>query len=144
MDFVNVIKDKVTEAAAFTAKKSGEVVEITKLKYSIMEANTVIAGIYKEIGELVYGARETQVDVTETIQEKCDKIKALLSEIEASQDRLNSIKRVVYCANCGKENFEEFEFCPSCGSKILKTNKQNEEDVPADEMHSENEEQAQE
>jgi len=54
MEFIKDLTRKVTDTARVAAKKSSDMVEITKLNFSIGSEEDKIKKIYMQIGETVY------------------------------------------------------------------------------------------
>ena len=54
MDFLENVMSAVGSAAQTVVKKSGEVVEYSKLKYSMFDLSNSIKNLYSQIGEAVY------------------------------------------------------------------------------------------
>ncbi len=68
------------------AKKTGEIVEDSKTKYSIFDLNNEIGKIYGEMGKEIYAAYKEDRNAAEFIEEKCK----LIDELQAQIDELRS------------------------------------------------------
>ena len=64
---VEKIKDSIDKAAVYTIKKTGEIMNLAKLKIRKSELKGKIADVYKEIGEMVYIASKNEDDITERL-----------------------------------------------------------------------------
>lgn len=107
-------------AAEATGKKAGEVVEQTKLNLHIIDLESEINDLYKEIGRLVYASKnETGIDTSE-IEAKIFRIDELREEIEQTRAKIDVLKRTRKCPNpdCGRKCSKEDKFCSSCGAVL--------------------------
>lgn len=118
MDFLGNVKKIVTDTAQSAVKKSGEILGTTKIKYSIFDLNNDIDIIYKEIGELIYTKFETDTDVFDDVNSKCELIKEKKEKIMQLQKEADEMKNSVSCDKCGNICSKDMTFCPSCGEKL--------------------------
>lgn len=107
-------------AAEATGKKAGEVVEQTKLSLRIIDLESEINDIYREIGKLVHASRSDIGIETEAIEEKLSVIDEKREEIEETRAKLDVLKRTRKCPNpdCGKRCSKDDKFCASCGAVL--------------------------
>lgn len=144
MNILDNISKKVTEVAQVAAKKSGEVVEITKLNISINTEEDKIQKLYEEIGRIIYSYFKSQENVPDELKEICSQIHQSETNIKNYKKRILEIKSLKSCVSCGAELERGVKFCPQCGarqqtssSKIPKDNtKDAAEDKKADEGSS--------
>ena len=54
MDFWDDVYKKVSNAANYTAKETGRLSELAKVKYNLMKEKAKLEDAYKEMGELYY------------------------------------------------------------------------------------------
>ncbi len=71
------------------AKKTGEIVEDSKTKYSIFDLNNNIEKIYAEMGKEIYAAYKEDRNAAEFIEEKCRTIDGLQAEIDELRSKLD-------------------------------------------------------
>ena len=71
------------------AKKTGEIVEDSKTKYTIFDLNNEIEKVYAEIGKEIYAAYKEDRNAAEFIEEKCKVIDEFQAEIEALRNKLD-------------------------------------------------------
>jgi len=114
--FENITK-KVTDTARAAAKKSGELVEATKLNMSIGAEEDKIEKVYAEIGKVVYEAFSNGEAVSEMFKEQCETIKSYEDNIKEMKQKILDLKSVKICSGCGAELDTEVVFCPKCGAK---------------------------
>lgn len=111
-----VVKAKV--AADYAGKKTGEIVELTKIKFSIADLEDKIKTEFQQLGKVVYNAASEHTDATEIVREKSEKIDALYVELLKLRDKEAEIKEQKKCAECGAINPETAKFCQNCGAKL--------------------------
>lgn len=116
----NELLDKAKDLANAATKKTGEVVETSKLKLQEASLNTDIENAYEKIGSYVYRTHKTGVDYEERIQKEIDKVDGLLEALGELEEKMAEIKKVRKCANCGAICPLESHFCSRCGMIIDK------------------------
>ena len=89
MKFFENLKKAVIDTAEVAAKKTGDLLETSKTKYSIYDLKNEIEKIYTEIGEAVYRAYKEDVNISELLEKKCSEIDVLASEIDALKQKLD-------------------------------------------------------
>lgn len=99
-------------------KKSGELVEITKLKLSISDKKNQIDARLKALGKLVYDASGPEYSEQEGAESLISELNELYSQLKELEERLASLKSEIICPKCGKSCSEESAFCPKCGAKL--------------------------
>ncbi len=117
MDFVKKISKKVSDAAKTAARKSSDVVEITKLKVSISNEEDKIEKVYAQIGRKVFALYETGETVEEELKKHCEQIVTSKDDIKAMKEQILRLKDVKVCPSCTAELEAEVAYCPKCGAK---------------------------
>ncbi|MCR4434770.1 MAG: zinc ribbon domain-containing protein [Clostridiales bacterium] len=117
MSVFDNISKKVTETAKAAAKKSSEIVEITKLNVNIGAEEDKIEKTYAEIGKAVYASFNEGKEVGEAFTELCGKIKSYEENIRSMRQKIYELKNTKLCPGCGAELDMEIAFCPKCGTK---------------------------
>lgn len=119
MPFLDNISKKVGDAAKTAAKKSGEIVEVTKLNRSISLNEEKINKLYIEIGKVFYLKHENGDSLAgEELTAWCNQISELNEEIENLKDKILELKNIKICPNCKTEVGPDILFCPKCGTKL--------------------------
>ena len=90
MDFMDNLKKAVTDTANAAAKKTGELVETSKIKYSMYDLKNEIEKIYTEIGRELYIARGEDRNISDSVMEKCEKIDALNEQLGELKSKLEN------------------------------------------------------
>ncbi len=117
LEFLSVLKDKISEVGEKTVKKSGQLVDATKLNYSISMEEAELKKKYEKIGKMVYEAKCGEGELSDEINTICDDIALSLEKIEDLKCQLQKVKNKKNCSHCGKEMKADVMFCPACGCK---------------------------
>ena len=118
MSVFEEVSKKVTNTAKAAAKKSSELVEVTKLNMSISSEKDKIKKIYGEIGLAVYTAYTKGEEVGGELKEQCELITACEANIAEMKQKILELKSMKACPNCGLEIDEDHAFCFKCGAKL--------------------------
>lgn len=116
MDFLENLKDVVSETAHTVAKKSGELIDKSKATYAVFDLKKDVKKLYGEIGRLTYLSVEENENYTDSIQMKCDIIKSKLAKIESIETNTEFVG--FRCPVCGKPSDNGADYCPSCGADM--------------------------
>lgn len=122
MDFLDNVKKIVTDTAQTAVKKSGEIIESTKIKYNIFDLKNDIDKIYREIGEEIYNKFENEADVFDSVTQKCELIKEKNKMIAQLEKEIAELKNFVKCENCYSDCERTMKYCPKCGCILHSSN----------------------
>lgn len=114
--FENITK-KVTETAKAAAKKSGDIVEVTKLNVAIGAEEDKIEKGYIDIGRIIYEAFDGGAVFDASVTECCEKISEYRKNIEEMKQKILELKKVKNCPGCKAELEVDTAYCPKCGTK---------------------------
>ena len=117
MAFLDNMGKKLGEAAQAAAKKSGELVEVTKLNVNINTEEDKIQKLYTQIGKKVYEKYTAEGTANSDIAEDCETIKVHDQNIKNIRNKLLEIKSLKLCTGCGTEMEREQIFCAKCGAR---------------------------
>ncbi len=118
MEWIEQVKDTVIKTANAAYGKSEQLVDIAKVKLSIVNAESDVKKLYTELGAVLYEKYKASEAVPEEFSELCMKIDSKQAEISEARGKLAALKNAAICKNCGKEVPENSAFCPSCGNKV--------------------------
>ncbi len=111
MDFLrNVTRD--------IGKKSGQLVEITRLTAKIAAEENKVKKIYAEMGHKMYEDFRNGESFDDKYMVMFSDISILMSNIEELRQEVLEVKGVSICRGCGAEVPSDSKFCTKCGSKI--------------------------
>ena len=110
------IISEIKNTASKVAKKSGELVELSKVKLNIGNTKSGINSNFRLLGEMIYFSQneENEIEhekITETIQ-KIDDLYEKLAELKIIEAGLANKK---LCPHCNKQNDADSTFCSFCG-----------------------------
>lgn len=109
--------DNAVNVANNVAKKSGELVEVSKLNIKISAQEDRIKEVYSVIGKLVYDKYLTGDTFNDEIMEKCREISQCNEAIEDIRHKINELKSTKVCPSCGTKMKQDSLFCPKCGTR---------------------------
>ncbi len=118
MDFWDEVYKKVSDAANFTAKETGRLSELAKVKYCLMREKAKLEDAYKEMGELYYNQMKNAEFDDKKIALAYDKIEKSIVEIERLNTQANVINDTKLCKKCGEKLSKEMFYCPKCGEEL--------------------------
>lgn len=118
MDFLTKVKEAVTGVTKTAVDKSNELVEVTKIKLAMRDAENEVEKLFREIGEAVYNASKSEVDPSEVITSNCEAITAKNNELAEMRQKLREFKNISVCPSCGCEVPTDSAFCNKCGEKM--------------------------
>lgn len=117
MDFLDQVKKTAADVAQKVSQKSGELVEISKIKYEVYDLNNDIKKLYTEIGKNVYALMRRD-ELPEEVGMKCEIIEAKLAKIEALKRKEKNLKQQMVCPVCNRECGKDDAVCPYCGAEL--------------------------
>lgn len=115
MDVAENVVKATKESANNVAKKSNDILEISKLSISITSERNKIEELYHEIGKSIYTKYSNNVYIDPDIVDICKDIRESDFKIAVMEDRIADLKNLCKCVNCGESLREDDKFCPSCG-----------------------------
>ncbi len=101
-----VVKDKTTD-----------IVDVTKLNFSLNEIEGKIEKLYIKIGESVYKSscgEDTDLD----IDALCAEISDLFENANDIKEQIAEVKNTVTCPTCNEQASKAAGFCSNCGTKL--------------------------
>lgn len=117
MAFFENLGKKVGEAAQAAAKKSGELVEVTKLNVNINSEEDKIQKQYLQIGKSIYEKYNASGVAEDEVKQFCETIKVHEQNIKTLRDKIAEVKGTKQCFSCGTEMEKTQVFCSKCGAK---------------------------
>jgi uncharacterized protein with PIN domain len=121
MNFEELFEEIMSRAktvADTAGKKTGEVVDMGKLRYQIKQTEWDIEKTYAKLGAIVYESRQSHENFDEVIDLAISEIDALNERQAELEERLRTYKKVSRCPGCGKENDLNSTYCSRCGTSI--------------------------
>lgn len=110
---------RVKDVAETAGKKTGELVELGKLKLKMAELRHEIAGAHEGLGRLVYHGQKSGENVDDMVAACVEHIDELNAELAELEEHVMESKNVVRCDSCGMYNTVTATFCNHCGKKLI-------------------------
>lgn len=117
MTFLDNFGKRLSEAAQAAAKKSGELMEVTKINMNITQEEDKIKKLYTNIGKKVYESYLKDPDNYAQFKEECEAIGSHNENIKKMKARILEAKNLRLCSACGEEIGNDVVYCPKCGAK---------------------------
>lgn len=115
---IDDIFDKAKSAVNVAAKKTEEVVEVSRLKFESAKLNNELAGVYEKLGHAVYEAKKGNYENNDLVESLCEDIDTLLADLDRINNDIADKKNQVICPTCGASNVKESIYCSKCGTKV--------------------------
>ena len=112
------VLEKAREAVDVAAKKTGEVVSISKLKLEAVQVNNEIKKLYEKLGRIVYTAQAKQKPNEDAVHSLCEEIDELYDKRAALDQEIADIKNEASCPFCGYKNDKGNTYCAKCGKPL--------------------------
>jgi hypothetical protein len=118
---------KAKAAADYVGNKTGEIVEISRLRMAAAEIEGKIEKEFAAMGRAAYAQAKETAETDEgaagensgiPLGEKIGAIDALKSELKDLNAKIAELQRRKTCAACGTVNVEDANFCYKCGAKL--------------------------
>ena len=115
-DFESAMK-KVSDVLHAAARRSGEILENTKISYNISTERDKIAKLQAKIGEKFMKIYKEGGVVPESIVEELEAISAIEETIKTLEKTIADTKPYKYCSECGTKLELNDIYCAKCGAK---------------------------
>ena len=112
------IAKSARDAAAYTAKKAGELTNVAKLKMSIRSEENSLEKCFAEIGSLYYSYQREGEDHTAEIAALLLEADQIEAKIDVLRESLAKVQNSSICPGCQAQVTTDFAFCPLCGEKL--------------------------
>lgn len=116
---------KTKAAASVATKKTGNAVELSKLKLRAMQLRSQIQSTYERIGTLTYEQEKTFSDNRELIDVCIKEIDELFVQLNEVNVMISDIKDGVKCPGCSTLNDAGVVYCKKCGVNIKRAREGN-------------------
>jgi hypothetical protein len=117
MSIFESISKRFTETARAAAKKSGDIVEVTKLNINISSEEEKIKKTFTDIGKIVYDSYARKEDLADDFKELCKQVELYEKNIEDMKKKILKLKKIKICPECDTELYIEMAYCHKCGKK---------------------------
>lgn len=122
MAFFEDLGRKINSVGHSAVQKTKDLTDIVKINSEISDEEKRIQGIYNSIGKLYYTKHNN--DFEPCFSEMFNALNESLKKISFLKLKLEDIKGVIKCENCGASIVVGAAFCSSCGAPAKKEEKE--------------------
>lgn len=118
MEFFDTFVEKAKDVCNIATKKTGDMVEVSKIKLECVKVNNQIKRLYENLGSSVYSMKKSKFEneaVIDSLTEEIDEELVRLSELNS---KIADIQNLTICGFCGAKNTMTNYYCCKCGSHI--------------------------
>lgn len=117
-EFLDEFLFMAKSAADAAGKKTGEVVEASKLKYQVKQTEWDLEKVYAKLGAIVYESKRSDEDFSESISLALGEIDELKLKLGNIEDTLKTYRKTKKCVKCDQDNDSDSAYCARCGSPL--------------------------
>lgn len=115
-DTAEVVAQTAKESSIKIAKKSEELVEVSKLNLAINSEESKLEDIYMEIGKEVCEKHAAGIYIDPDLVEQCTIALEIQDSVKEMKSKVIEIKNKKICPECEEIINSETAFCPKCGA----------------------------
>jgi RNA polymerase subunit RPABC4/transcription elongation factor Spt4 len=123
MSFWDDLSRKVSQGTRTLSQKSGELLEIAKVKLDIASEKGRISNLYEEIGRVVYEDYRKGNLKEKPVLDKCQLIDEIYYKINRLNRKVVQIKGGSLCEGCGEVVGASQRYCHMCGRELERANR---------------------
>ncbi len=109
---------KARELVDTVGQKTGEFVNLGKLKLESTQIERDLEAQFCEIGKVVYNTRQNGESVEEALAVLFEQVQTLEEKASQVRQQMEELRRVKKCDVCGNSNPRDAFFCQKCGKKL--------------------------
>ena len=121
MDEFDVVLKKAADILNSVVKKSGEIVENTRISYNLSVEREKIAKLKLKIGEKVYDMHKNGEELPDKFSEELDAIGEMEENIRNLEKKHAECNKYIVCTECSSRLAVNSVYCPRCGHKLAST-----------------------
>lgn len=118
MGLLDDVMVNVKSAANSVGKKTNEIVDYSKLRFTASGLNNEIRKKYQTLGEEVYTSTKIGSEDTKSIELLIREIDELKAQLQSTKGQITYAKNKIICPVCKAELNKDSLFCNKCGAKI--------------------------
>lgn len=118
------IKGVAKDFAGKAMSKTGEVVELSKLRMELSKQEGRLRALYQQLGKCVYLSKLEEPDENmdnDFLDDLCEDIEKNLDKKEELLHQIAALKKMKVCPSCGNSNPTGSRYCNYCGSSLTST-----------------------
>ncbi|HIZ19756.1 MAG TPA: zinc ribbon domain-containing protein [Firmicutes bacterium] len=109
---------KAKSVAETAGKKTGEMIEVARLKIQAGDMEREISSMLEGLGRLVYESRREGADAAGKMDDCCQKLDEKYEELAKARAKIDEYRNQITCKNCGAQNADDAVYCKRCGVKL--------------------------
>lgn len=118
MDMFDNFAQKAKGVCEVATKKTGDFVEISKIKLDCIAINGEIKKLYEKLGSCIYSMNKANYENKDVIDSIIGEIDDCKQRLTILVDKLGELKNIIVCPVCAYKNPKENFYCAKCGSRI--------------------------
>lgn len=122
-------RSKLAKAVRTVKDSTGEIYNTAKINVDLGKEQDHLNKLYYEIGKKVHEIYQYGGSLGKFFDEKYLEIKEVEERIEELQKKMEEVKKVRVCTECGKEVEKGAKFCPKCGASMSNVPAKDKEEV---------------
>ncbi|AEG59016.1 zinc ribbon domain-containing protein [Desulforamulus ruminis] len=123
MEFIKNLGEKAKDIGGMAkdlTKRSGELLEVTKLRFEINKLQKILDNNLEAIGELSYRRFKGEEGLGEEIERLLQSTQVLEKDMENMKEQIEKLTpKAPACPKCSKELPQEANYCANCGQKVV-------------------------
>ncbi len=124
MDFLQKVGEKAKELGGLAkeaTRKSGELIEVTKLKFELSKLEKEMENNLAGLGALVFQKYRGAADVDDEIDRLCQSTARLEEEIKVVSQQIEKLQpKSLTCPECKVDLPAGGKFCSYCGTRVAR------------------------
>lgn len=106
-------------AAEAVGKKAGQLVDASKLRFSVAELNAELSKRYEALGQYVFENCREALTGDPELAGRMVEIDELKIQHAALTKELTDKQNKLVCPTCGKQSANTVRFCSNCGTQLV-------------------------
>ncbi len=122
MGFIDDIGKRISRGTKVLGQKSGEFIEVTRIKLDIASEKDKLEKLYEEIGKIAYQFYKDGSGDMPQISDQCRLIDEIQQKIKILNKKIVQVKGGSLCKECGEVVSTTQRYCHHCGRELERTN----------------------
>ena len=121
MNLFSKVKKGMLDSTKTLKEISSDVTEMTRLKVALAKEKEQLEEAYYNLGKVLfvaYGEEESLDPLPKLVQTALKEMQQSNMKIKEYELRIEALKGIVKCLQCGFEVEEDAKFCSNCGNKL--------------------------
>ncbi len=131
MELFDKLGDTIVSVSKDATQKAKDISELARIRMEIRAKKDYINKLYLEIGKSYYESHKD--DEEKEFNDHMELIKEAQESLEELKKQSGQIKGTIKCEQCGQEMPLEADYCSKCGTKLIKSKKEDFDTIFEDE-----------